>query len=160
MVERLLTIKKDELNNGNGKMNRLEQSQSFNTEDDESISPDDPQQLSETDSRIAKSRVDDLKRGLLSIHTPSIDSINDTDGLSPDTPLSEKAKRKKLRRATEQMVIDFFTNLICFFLSTVEPRRSKKTSCQKSTMVYKSRFYKTNYGFGSFILNLYNVDQK
>jgi len=112
MVERLLIIKKDELNNGNGKMNRLEQTQSFNTEDDESISPDDPQQLSETDSRIeksgtAKSIVDDLKRSLLSIHSPSIDSVNDPDGLSPDTPLSEKAKRKKLRRETEQLVIHF-----------------------------------------------------
>ena len=114
MVEHLLSIKTNELNNIVDSNNRLSKSVSFNTDEDDSAQLGDSQHISDaesaaTKSDIAPSAVDKFKRGLFAIHSPSIDSLNDAEALSPDTPLSEKIKKKKQRRITQQSVIISFS---------------------------------------------------
>ncbi|UJR24756.1 hypothetical protein I4U23_006130 [Adineta vaga] len=111
MVEHLLSIKTNELNNIEDGTNRLSKSVSFNTDDDDSVQPGDSQHISDNEGSAAQSNTislaaDKLKRGLFSIHSPSIDSINDPEGLNSDIPLSEKIKKKKQRRLTHQSSVD------------------------------------------------------
>ncbi|CAF1116544.1 unnamed protein product [Adineta ricciae] len=111
MVEHLLSIKTNELNNIVDGNNRLSKSVSFNTDEDDSVQLGDSQHISDaesaaTKSDIAPSAVDKFKRSIFAVHSPSIDSLNDAEALSPDTPLSEKIKKKKQRRITQQSSVD------------------------------------------------------
>lgn len=113
MVEHLLSIKTNELNNIVDGNNRLSKSVSFNTDEDDSVHLGDSQHISDAESAATKSDVvpsaaDKFKRGIFAIHSPSIDSLNDAEALSPDASLSEKIKKKKQRRITQQSVIILF----------------------------------------------------
>ncbi|CAF1205303.1 unnamed protein product [Adineta steineri] len=114
MVERLLSIRTNELDNLDVNDNQLSKGSSFNTDDDDSMLAGDSQQISDSESIIVNADADtdglqvrDMKRALFGIHSPSIDSIADSiqdgDGIPSDTTLSDKIKRRQKRRATEQM---------------------------------------------------------
>jgi 6-phosphogluconolactonase (cycloisomerase 2 family) len=106
MVERLLILK-DDLNNEINKTDRLIKAQSFNTDDDDSLTAGDLQQIEEDNTSKSNDnllRVDESKRTLLSLNSPSFDSIIDPEGSISDIPISEKSKKKK-RRTMEKIVI-------------------------------------------------------
>jgi hypothetical protein len=104
MVERLFILKSNDNNN------ELKKDQSFNTDDEESLPSDSLQQVEDENSKISISdynllKPDDFKRNLLSLHSPSMDSINDPDGSISDNQISEKIKKKKSRRTIDTTVI-------------------------------------------------------
>ncbi|CAF1478476.1 unnamed protein product [Adineta steineri] len=118
MVERMLSIRTNELDNLDVDKNHLSKGSSFNTDDDDSMLAGDSQQISDSESRTVNADADadadtdglkirDMKRALFGIHSASIDSIADSiqdgDGIPSDTTLADKIKRRQKRRATEQM---------------------------------------------------------
>jgi hypothetical protein len=96
MVEHLLILKHNDLNNETEKSDRLIKNQSFNTDDDDSGTKSNENLLS----------VHESKRTLLSLNSPSIDSVNDPEGSISDNPIIEKVKKKKQRRPIERFVIE------------------------------------------------------
>jgi hypothetical protein len=110
MVERLLILKSSGLNDEADKGTMMPRTQSFNTDDDESLPPDDLQQAEDDSPKTSKSNINlltplDIQRSLLSFASPSFDSINDPEGSISDNPTLEKTKKKKQRRPTDQTVI-------------------------------------------------------
>jgi hypothetical protein len=104
MVERLIISKKDESGKGN-----LSKVHSFNTEDDDdSLATENLQQTEHGNSQTSKYDLNllapvDPKRSLLSLNSPSIDSV-DPEGSISDNLGVEKIKKRK-RRPTEKWVI-------------------------------------------------------
>jgi hypothetical protein len=109
MVERLIVIKSEDMDNG-AERGSLSKEHSFNTDDDDSLPPDTVQQDGDNSPNALKAISNllsplDQKRSLLSLTSPSMDSINDPDGSVSDIPLSEKIKKKRQRRTIEHTVI-------------------------------------------------------
>jgi hypothetical protein len=120
MVERLLILKHSDLNNSNEKPEPVKKNQSFNTDDDDSLTAGDLQQT-EQDDQLSKSNenllsLDVPKRSLLSLNSPSMDSVNDPDGSISDNPIGEKLKKKKRRTAERPVINQNFQYKICFFV--------------------------------------------
>ena len=120
MVERLLILKTMNVSNesDNGSLSK---GQSFNTDDDDSLQTGHLRQNEENSSLNSKSDhhllgIDNLKRSVAFLTSPSIDSINDPEGSISDIPLSEKLKRKKQRRSTIKIVNQFFFNRLISFV--------------------------------------------
>ncbi|CAF4366000.1 unnamed protein product [Rotaria sp. Silwood2] len=100
MVERLIILKNNSIDSEDGKLSQKTNSQSLNTDEDESLSIDSSRQYSEKigntlESDIILSQANERRKHLLTISTPSVDSINDRDGSASDNPITGKAKKKK-----------------------------------------------------------------
>lgn len=86
---------------------------SFNTDDDDSFQTGHLKRNGENPSVTSKTNNNLLgidnesKRTVAFLTSPSIDSINDPEGSISDIPLSEKLKRKKQRRSTIKIVIEY-----------------------------------------------------
>ncbi|CAF1267691.1 unnamed protein product [Rotaria sp. Silwood1] len=103
MVERLIILKNNSLDSEDGKHSQKTNSQSLITDEDESLSVDSSRQYQENLSKTSEMdllspQTSDRRRNLLTINSPSVDSINDRDGSASDNPLTGKLKKK--RRAT------------------------------------------------------------
>ena len=99
MVERLLILKQSSLNESIDKPDPVNKNPSFNTDDDDSMTTGE---LSKSNENLLS--LDVPKRSLLSLNSPSMDSVNDPDGSISDNPIGEKTKKKK-RRTAERLVI-------------------------------------------------------
>jgi hypothetical protein len=109
MVERLIVLKTEDLDNDT-EQGSLSKGHSFNTDDDDSLPPDILPQGDDNGSKTSKSESNfltplDQKRSLLSLTSPSMDSVNDPEGSVSDIPFSEKIKRKRHRRTIDKSVI-------------------------------------------------------
>jgi len=109
MVERLIILKTGDVDN-DIEHGRLSKGQSFNTDDDDSLPPDTLPQAEDDGSKTSKSDSNlltplDQKRSLLSLTSPSMDSVNDPEGSISDIPFSEKIKKKRQRRTIDKSVI-------------------------------------------------------
>jgi len=109
MVERLIILKTEDLDVGT-EHGSLSKGQSFNTDDDDSLPPDILPQGEYDGSKTSKSESNlltplDQKRSLLSLTSPSMDSVNDPEGSVSDVPFSEKIKKKRQRRTIDKSVI-------------------------------------------------------
>lgn len=113
MVERLLILKNMNVSN-ESENGSLSKDQSFNTDDDDSLQTGHLIQNEQNSSFNTKSDphllgIDNSKRSVAFLTSPSIDSVNDPEGSISDIPLSEKLKRKKQRRSTLKIVNQFFS---------------------------------------------------